>query len=61
MLLELTFVAGAVAFVSAILGFGGVAAGAAAMAGYLLIVLLTGWETGWASQPHMSSHFRGGL
>ena len=61
MLLELTIILGAVAFVSGILGFGAIAAGAGAIAGYLLVLLLTGWETGWPSQPHMSSHFRSTL
>jgi uncharacterized membrane protein YtjA (UPF0391 family) len=61
MLLELTIFFGVLAFVAGILGIGSVAAVAAAIAGYLLIVLLMDLTTGWPSQPHMSRHFRSGL
>jgi hypothetical protein len=58
MLMQLTIVLMAVAFMSGILGFGAIAAGAGAIAGYLMILLVTEFETGWPSQPHMSSRFR---
>ena len=61
MLTELTVIAVAFAFIAAVLGFGTLAVGIGAIAGYLLILFLVEMMTGWPSQPHISHHWRNGL